>query len=171
MRMIGDRCLIIAVKPGSDAEKKGLRPGHEIGSINGVAPTRNTFFKLLYVFNRLRPQPGLRLGVRSPAGEQQILDVMAEITPTSRVVDVHNFGDEIREYKSESMLYRNESRSLGEGVLVWKMPDFFEEGKYSKYGEKRLSEMMSEVRKHQSLILDLRGNQGGSVELLEDMVG
>ena len=38
MRMIGDKCYVVAVKPGSDAEAKGLTVGNLILSIDGYEP-------------------------------------------------------------------------------------------------------------------------------------
>lgn len=39
MQMVGDKCYVIAVKPGSDAEAKGLKEGDEVYSIDGFGPT------------------------------------------------------------------------------------------------------------------------------------
>jgi len=38
MKAIGDRCYVVAVKPQSDAEAKGLQEGDEIVSIDGLKP-------------------------------------------------------------------------------------------------------------------------------------
>src|SRR5687768_17186088 len=61
MQMIGERCFITAVRPGSDAEAKGVKPGDEIIGIDGYQPTRGNHWKLTYAYYSLRPQPGVRL--------------------------------------------------------------------------------------------------------------
>ena len=48
MQMIGDKCFITAVQPGSDAEAKGLKPGDEIYSWDGYEPTRDNLWKMQY---------------------------------------------------------------------------------------------------------------------------
>ena len=40
MAIVGDRCLVLGVKPGSDAEAKGLRAGDHILQVETLPPTR-----------------------------------------------------------------------------------------------------------------------------------
>jgi C-terminal processing protease CtpA/Prc len=48
-QMIGDRCFFTHIHPKSDAEAKGIRPGDEILTIDGIIPDRNTLWKLDYI--------------------------------------------------------------------------------------------------------------------------
>src|SRR5687767_13759622 len=73
MQMIGEKCYIVAVKPGSDAEAKGLREGDEVYTIDGFGPVRENIWKINYNYQALRPRPGVRLVVIKPDGTQQQL--------------------------------------------------------------------------------------------------
>src|SRR6266850_3303524 len=68
IQMIGEKCYVIAVKPGSDAEVKGLQVGDEVYSLDGVGPARANFWKIQYMYRSLRPQPGVRMVVIKPGG-------------------------------------------------------------------------------------------------------
>ena len=48
MQMFGDQCYVAAVKPGSDAEAKGLKAGDLILKVDGFAPTRDNLWKMQY---------------------------------------------------------------------------------------------------------------------------
>ena len=60
-QMIGDRCFITHVRPNSDAAVKGVKSGDELLALNGYRVTRDSLWKMEYVYSVLRPQSGLRL--------------------------------------------------------------------------------------------------------------
>ncbi|HEX5726815.1 MAG TPA: PDZ domain-containing protein, partial [Longimicrobiaceae bacterium] len=89
MLMVGDStCFVARVEPGSDAAGQGVKPGDRVLSVNGYRPTRRNLWQILYLFHLLRPQPGLRVVLESPAGEQRQLDLAAEVRQRFRVADL-----------------------------------------------------------------------------------
>ena len=169
MQAIGDKCYVIAVKPGSDAEAKGLKRGDLILSIDGFTPTREVLWKIQYYYYTLRPRPGMRLVVQSPEGAPRQVDVVAKIQQGKKQLDLASVtsGDipniEI-EAENEARLNRNRFYEK-ENVVVWKMPGF------DIYDQGELDNIMARVKKHQALILDLRGNGGGLVIMLKRLLG
>ncbi|HUS13265.1 MAG TPA: PDZ domain-containing protein, partial [Pyrinomonadaceae bacterium] len=77
MQMVGDRCYVVSVKPDSDAEKKGLKEGDEIVSINGVGPTRNTLWKMRYFYYTLAPRNSMKIVAQAPGSEPREIDITA----------------------------------------------------------------------------------------------
>ena len=82
MEMIGDRCFVTRVRSGSDAEKKGLSPGDQVAAVNEHPISRKTFWRIHYIYDVLRPQPGLQLTLVDEAGHQRQLEVMAQVRPS-----------------------------------------------------------------------------------------
>jgi carboxyl-terminal processing protease len=166
LQAIGDKCYVVAVKPGSDAEAKGLKPGDEVLAVNGIPPARDEMWKFRYLYYQLRPQAGMRLVVKSPGGEQHPLDVLAKVRNDKRRLDFTQGWDIfqiIREIENENQVYRHRYTEVGNDVFIWKMPVFGDPD--------RVDSMMDRVGHHEALILDLRGNSGGAEETLLGLIG
>jgi carboxyl-terminal processing protease len=167
-QMVGDRCFVLRVRPGSDAEKKGVKPGDELVALNGFAPNRENFWKMEYVFEFLRPQPALRLDLRDPSGKQRQVDVVTTMIDKKRVTDLTGENDNdiwelVREREDSNHLGRARFHDLSDDIGVLKFPGFF-------FSESEIDSMIGKVRKHKALIIDLRGDPGGSVETLKNLI-
>jgi C-terminal processing protease CtpA/Prc len=166
MQMVGDKCYVNAVKPGSDAEAKGLRLGDQVLSIDGTEPNRQNLWKINYAYRALRPRIGMRLVVAKPDGKQQQIDVLAKVTPGKQTVDLTNYNDLwilIKDAEKESRVYRHRYIQ-DEDVFIWKMPQF-------DLSEGQIDDLAGKFRKKKGLILDLRGNSGGYEETLLRLLG
>jgi len=165
MQPIGETdCFVTAVQPGSDAEKKGLKPGDQLLSVNGYSAIREDMWKIKFVFNILRPQPGLRLVVRSPNGATHQIDAMASMRATERLrnlLDYRSFADERADRKR---IHHARSVEYGKDAIVWNLPDFV-------FLPDEANKMLDQIRSHNALVLDLRGNPGGSMEFLAHFLG
>ena len=172
-QMVGDRCFIRAVKPGSDAEAKGLKPGDEVVGLDGYQMTRQNHWKMRYAYFSLRPVPGVRLVVAGPDGKERQVDVLTKVTQRKRVLDLttsgdgSDFGDYIRDIEDEERDRREASRSMTFGdnqVMLWKLEEF-------AHTDEEIDGMMSKARKHKALVIDLRGNGGGAEVTLKRVLG
>jgi C-terminal processing protease CtpA/Prc len=163
-QMIGDRCFVVRVRPDTDAFTKGLKAGDEVIAMAGYKPTRQNLWKLEYVFNALRPQPGLRLIVQSPGESQRQLDILANMRPLKNVVEFTDIFDLIREGEDEDNRMRARSAEFGDDLMILKVPQF-------AFTDSEVESMIGKARKHKALIVDLRQNPGGSVDTLKDFIG
>jgi len=169
-QMIGDKCYVIAVKPDSDADKKGMTLGDQVVAVDGVRLTRQNMWTFQYLYHALRPQPGMRLQLVKPDGSQQQVAVLAKVEQRKRMINLsgddagNDIFDLLREEENESHLHRHRYIELGDDLLIWKMPAFdLEKGK--------VDELADKIRKRKALILDLRGNGGGAEETLLRLLG
>ena len=163
---IGDKIYVTAVKPGSDAASKGLVPGDQIVDMDGFSVTRDTTWKLRYLYESLRPRPSVRLVAQSPDGKQYQFEVKSGVIQEKQRVDLTSDADfwkVVRDAEKDRHLQRHRYYELGD-ALIWKMPQF-------DLDEHEIHDMMRKAGKRKALILDLRGNGGGSVETLKILAG
>lgn len=163
-QMIGDKCYVVAVKPKSDAEARGLKPGDEVMTLGGNAPTRDNLWKLWYFF---RFQPGNSLIVKSPGQQPRPLTVMAKIVTGKAVYNLASTTgsdrvDLIRQWENDARLHRHRIVEA-EDFLIWKMPQFG--------SSDTVADIMEKAKKRKALILDLRGNPGGYEDTLLRLLG
>ena len=162
-QMVGGRCFVTHVHSGSDAERQGVKNGDEVLAINGYQVTRDTLWKMNYTYSVLRPQPGLRVTLKDPTGSERKLDVAAKIEMGDRMTFAPNSEwDIIRDTEHRQHSVRTRYLELGNTVLVAKLQEFL-------YPE--VDSMLGRIRNFPNLILDLRGNPGGSADALQHLVG
>src|SRR5262249_15324547 len=124
-------------------------------------------WKMNYVFNILRPQPGLRVKLRDPAGSDREVEFMASFQTGSRVKDLTNGVDIwniVREEENLEHLNRVRYAEMGDELVIIKFPEF-------AFDRPEIDAILGRMRKHKAVILDLRGNPGGSEETLKWLVG
>ncbi|MBI4851739.1 MAG: PDZ domain-containing protein [Acidobacteria bacterium] len=168
IQMIGNKCFVVAVKPNSDADKKGLKAGDEVLTINGFTPSRQDLWKIQYAYNVLRPQTSMRFNLKKPDGKESEIDVNAKITQGKVVKDLtdgegSDILDMIREQENSSQANRHQFLQLDD-IVIWKMPRF-------DLSEEEVNKAMDIVKKSKSLIIDLRSNPGGLVDMLKHLSG
>ena len=170
MRMVGERCLITGVKPGSDADSKGVKPGDEVLAIEGFRPTRDNLWKMRLMYYSLQPRPSVKLALRAPDGRERLVEAAAEIKTGKQVMDLagdtgeYDYYEMIRKAQAEAQLDPHRVQTIGEELMIYRMPDF-------GIDENELDHAIGKARDYKGLILDLRNNPGGGVTLLERTAG
>ncbi len=163
----GDSLFITSVKRGSDAEKKGLKRGDVVLQFEAFKPDRKTFNTVRYVYYALSPRERLQLQVRSTDSAQRQLNIEAKVTMGERIIDYDDPIQRTRaidEYDAAVRRPDHYYMSLGDSVLLWRMPSF-------AVGTDGVDEMMKRAKKHRSVVLDLRNNGGGLVSTMLHLVG
>ena len=170
MFMVGDSCYVERVKAGSDAERQGVAPGDLVLSVAGYVPTRRNLWQIEYLINMLRPQRALHVTLQTAgsSGSSREVDLAARVVESKRIYDVTGLNGEdiahlIREEENDSREMQEQWVEVGD-VAVWRMHTF-------SVDASDVMNRMKWVRRHRALVLDLRGNQGGSVETLRALLG
>ena len=169
LQMIGDRCYITAVKPETDAEAKGLKPGDILHVIDGYSPTRENFWLLNYLYNVLQPRAAVSVVVQSPGEQPRKVDFAAGVRQGKKVLDLTSgsgldFFDLIREGQEMERITSHRFYESGKDLLVWNMPQFdLTKDEVDKY--------MDRARNFKALVIDLRENSGGYEETVLRLVG
>lgn len=167
MMTIGDRCYVSVVDKGSDAEAKGVKPGDEVLQAGGYNIDRGNLWKFQYLFETLRPQGGIHVILRSPGATQpRELDLAAKQKQGRRMInltDYNEYQDMVRKAEREAEFSRDRYVSYRDEVIIWRMNEF-------DLTDSQVDDVMSKVKKHKTLILDLRGNGGGWVTTITRLI-
>ena len=164
MQMVGAQCLVTAVKAHSDAEKQGLHAGDAIVSLDNYAVGRDNIFALRG-FEDLIPQTSLNVTLRNPDGNKKVLTIQAEIQ--HRMRNMTTLGENVTDLSRIAYAWDLEHKSkavvVGSDLMIWKMPSFSR--------RRRSIGRWAEQKSIETLVLDLRGNPGGTFESLLRVVG
>ena len=166
MEMIGDHCFITRVLSSSDAEGKGLKPGNEVLTVNEHPVSRKTIWRIHYIYDVLRPQPGLRLTLADETDHPRQLEVMAKLS-TSTVIKYflhQGVNQRVRDQDALHHSLRARYFEKGDDLLVVKIPEF-------AFSAEETDNIIGNMRKHKGVVLDLRGNPGGFTDTLDRLLG
>lgn len=167
MQTFGEDCFVIAVKPKSDAEGKGLKPGDKVLKIDGIAPNRSNLWVYNYLYNALSPRPVVNIEVQSPGEQPRQLELKAKIQPGKKVFDLTDTIDlnaYWRDLEDEARMNEHRAIEVSKDIVIWRMPQF-------DLTSDGVDERIDKIKKYKTLILDLRRNGGGLVETLQRLVG
>lgn len=162
-KMFGDKCFVTDVKPGSDAEKKGLKAGDQILAIENFPVNRSEMWKMYYYYHAISKRSRLTLAVASPGDTAaRKIEIESEIKRQPASVGFNTYFRLYDDFYEEKN-YENRYVTAG-GIVVWKMPSF-------SVSTTDIDRLVERPKQASSVILDLRGNGGGAVVALERMVG
>jgi C-terminal processing protease CtpA/Prc len=167
MRFVGDTCRVLRVTPGSDAEAKGMNAGDAVLAVGGIPLTRRNIWQLRYAINGLQPRPGLLVSLQSPRGAARDVYLAAKVKERRRIVDPTNSFDFMELIREGENAWEKEAPRFTEvanGVVVSRPHSFYG---YTSW----IDDVIDRARARGSLILDLRGNLGGSASTLMHLIG
>lgn len=164
--VIGDDVYITRIKPGSDAEAKGLRPGDKLLMIDGFRPTRKNLWQMEYRYNVVAPAARVNMTVLSPGEEKpRQVTVETKIEKTGGVITIRQWYERAAVkrglFDSKKVF---EFQQFGDELLIWKMRSF-------SVPDQFIDNAISKARGVKTLVLDLRDNGGGAVKVLQRMIG
>ena len=165
MQMIGDECFVVAVKPGSDAEAKGLTAGDRVLRVEAFTPTRRDLWKARYLYQVLSPRATLTLVVQSAGASPRSLPIAAKVTPGRQVIEIgiENILEGGRIFEDEQPIVERHRYGRVGDTAIWKLTGF-------DFDASDVDRVVDEIVKGAtSLVIDMRGNGGGSVKTLEQI--
>jgi carboxyl-terminal processing protease len=163
---IGNDIYVARVKPDSDAAAKGLKPGDKLLAIDGFKPTRENIWQLYYRYFTIAPAARVNMTVLSPGEENpHVLSIDTKITKTASVITIQQYYERgVVRHGWFDTGKLSEFQSFGSDLLIWKLHTFM-------ISEQMLDAAIAKARGYKTLVIDLRSNGGGYVEITKQMVG
>lgn len=156
-KMFGEEARIYRVKPGSNADKAGLKEGDRIVQIFGYRPERKSFDDAMFYYRVLHPMPELKITYQRGSEAPKTVPVPAKVKTSARSLELQDIYHLIMDSdENEQYFYGSFDGDIG----YLQLPSFEAE---------RLP--IPEVTSPKAFVLDLRGNPGGYVDTLGDFAG
>jgi C-terminal processing protease CtpA/Prc len=168
MQLIGDKCYVTRIRPGTDAAGK-LHLGDQVLALNGFKITPASFHDVEYFIQVLSPAPTETLDLASPAGDHRQETVNATLRKGKQIIDLTegegggDFWQLVRDDEEDQHLSRGRFVENGD-AFIWRMPTF-------EIPPPDVDKTIAKAMKQKNLIIDLRGNSGGYIETLKFMLG
>jgi C-terminal processing protease CtpA/Prc len=166
-RYVGDRALVDWVDDDSAARRQGLRVGDTVLEVSGYTLTRANERTVQYLLTSLRPQPQLRLTIERD-GARRTVTAAARIRKRRQRIDLDNELDryvaEMQEAMATASRPKPKQEWIADGALYWRLPDFFD-------APSAIRSQAGKLARSRRVVLDLRGNPGGSVGVLVQIAG
>ncbi|MGA2569938.1 MAG: S41 family peptidase [Terracidiphilus sp.] len=159
--MVGNDCFVLRVRPGTDGAAK-LQAGDKVTRLDGFAVNRGDLPDLEYYLGVLAPRTSNQLEVITSSGERKSVTVITTVSPNRHLV---NTMDQLVHLRKQMLDDRSHARAVERGdVLIWRIPRF-------DLDLQDVSDAIGKARQHETMILDLRGNPGGTLESLQLVLG
>lgn len=165
-KVYGDEARISKVKKKSPAEKAGLEPGDRILKLNGYEPTRASLDPLLLYYHVLLPVAEFQLVVQRGDEPPRTVRIPGEIHDSPAYQEAWRtelINDAIREEETDAK--ENPFKySMQDGVGYIALPHF-------ESSVDLLKDLLKKVEHSKAIIVDLRGNPGGSLQTTATFAG
>ena len=157
--IVGDTPYIVGVTAGSDAEAEGLAVGDRLLQWNGTAPDRSNLQHLTYVYRFVAPRVAHHFVVEEPDRTLRRIDVSASLSMRPPAQEAGALIEDL----AEAFSPREPDRDFRVGdVLVWQLHAFVDGA--------AIERVMKKAAAARALVLDLRGNGGGSIHAMEELI-
>jgi C-terminal processing protease CtpA/Prc len=164
IRFIAEKPYVVGVDMGSLADSAGVRLGDEVLSFDGNPITRRTFHRVTSEFLGSHPIRPLKLKLKDRYNAHADVTVPIDTAEIYRTTGAR-FRKMLAMYRDSSELATSHLQaSVADSIFVWRLPQF-------AHADKGIGKVVDRARKHRIVILDLRGNPGGSIKTLANLVG
>lgn len=157
---IGNDILVYKLKKDGPGAKAGLELGDQILGVNGFAAKRGNFFEMMRYFRFLNPATEMTLEVSRGGADTRTIKIPTELEVLGK--NYFGYNETRRLIDAQEPVYTYSLRD--KNVAYIKLRAFM-------LSASEVRTMVSKARGADAVILDLRGNGGGSHETLTALAG
>lgn len=159
----GDEIRINRIAKGGQAEAAGLQVGDRILAVNGFATDRKTIDPMMFYYRLLRPRQEWQIVFTRGNQPPSTVTVSAKVKEGKFLTDITDgieIWNLIREMQDQEPDYHRSMHADGIGYVSFK-----------EFGRLDFTPIVDDISKARAVVLDLRGNRGGLIEGLEELIG